>query len=685
MYKKLKMIIISILIFYNMSMLYAEDGSKLWLRAKTDAHAQITANSQSPTINIAIKELQSQWKGAPVQLNIAKNKNTNALGTDGFIISGDNSKQIVITSSAEQGLLYGAYHLLRLQECNDIPEYLNISESPSYSIRILNHWDGFGYTGGMMSNSFWKPELLPNNIPEFYTQYARANASTGINATVLNIVPGSPELLTATWLEKVKAIADVLRPYYVKVYLAPNFASPKLLGELPTADPLNKDVQKWWKNKVDEIYKYIPDFGGFLMKANSEGSSGPLDYGRTHLDGANMMADALASHNGILMWRAFVYDPNEVDRAKQAYLEFYPNDGKFRSNVIIQVKNGPIDFQPREPVSPLFGAMQKTPVMIEYEIMQEYLGASNHIAYLGTTFEECLDTDTYAQGAGSTVAKTTDGTLFGHKLTAISGVANIVANAPNWCGHVFCQANWYAFGRLGWNNKLSAETVAEEWVRQTFTNDETFVWTITDLMMRSREAEVDFMMPLGLHHLFACGHHYGPEPWCNEHEPGWRADWKPSYYHRADAEGLGYDRTETGSNAVSQYFSPLRESYANMATCDERFILWFHHVPWTYKMKNGRTLWDELCYHYDHGVKEIRDFQKIWDRMEKYVDYERFIHVKNKLCIQASDAVWWRDACVLYFQQFSKMPIPYDLERPNVTLKQLMNKKINLSEIFLNE
>ncbi|MDR2293170.1 MAG: alpha-glucuronidase [Prevotellaceae bacterium] len=679
------MIIISILIFYNMSMLYAEDGSKLWLRAKTDAHAQITANSQSPTINIAIKELQSQWKGAPVQLNIAKNKNTNALGTDGFIISGDNSKQIVITSSAEQGLLYGAYHLLRLQECNDIPEYLNISESPSYSIRILNHWDGFGYTGGMMSNSFWKPELLPNNIPEFYTQYARANASTGINATVLNIVPGSPELLTATWLEKVKAIADVLRPYYVKVYLAPNFASPKLLGELPTADPLNKDVQKWWKNKVDEIYKYIPDFGGFLMKANSEGSSGPLDYGRTHLDGANMMADALASHNGILMWRAFVYDPNEVDRAKQAYLEFYPNDGKFRSNVIIQVKNGPIDFQPREPVSPLFGAMQKTPVMIEYEIMQEYLGASNHIAYLGTTFEECLDTDTYAQGAGSTVAKTTDGTLFGHKLTAISGVANIVANAPNWCGHVFCQANWYAFGRLGWNNKLSAETVAEEWVRQTFTNDETFVWTITDLMMRSREAEVDFMMPLGLHHLFACGHHYGPEPWCNEHEPGWRADWKPSYYHRADAEGLGYDRTETGSNAVSQYFSPLRESYANMATCDERFILWFHHVPWTYKMKNGRTLWDELCYHYDHGVKEIRDFQKIWDRMEKYVDYERFIHVKNKLCIQASDAVWWRDACVLYFQQFSKMPIPYDLERPNVTLKQLMNKKINLSEIFLNE
>ncbi|KAA6347211.1 Extracellular xylan exo-alpha-(1-_2)-glucuronosidase [termite gut metagenome] len=666
--------------FGNMSMLLAEDGSQLWLRARSDAHAQVIANQKSPSIDIAIKELQTQWKGAPVQLNIVRTKAVIVLGEDGYIISGENTKDIIIEASSEQGLLYGAYHLLRLQETNTLPVTFNITEYPSYAIRILNHWDSFGYTGtsGMMGlGSFWEPEKLPGTIPAFYTQYARANASIGINATVLNIIPGSPDLLTSVWIEKVKAIADVFRPYHIKVYLAPNFATPKLLGELKTADPLNKEVQKWWKNKVDEIYKYIPDFGGFLMKANSEGSSGPLDYGRTHLDGANMMADALAPHKGVLMWRAFVYDPNEVDRAKQAYLEFKPNDGKFRSNVIIQVKNGPIDFQPREPISPLFGAMKKTPVMIEYEIMQEYLGSTNHIAYLGTTFEECLDTDTYSQGSGSTVAKTTDGTMFGNKLTAISGVANHVANAANWCGHVFAQANWYVFGRLGWNNKLSAESVAEEWVRQTFTNEEAFVYPITDLMMRSREAEVDFMMPLGLHHLFACGHHYGPEPWCDEHEPGWRPDWKPSYYHQADKEGIGYDRTVTGSNAVEQYFPPLRESYGNLATCDERFLLWFHHVPWTYQMRSGRTLWDELCYHYDHGVQEVRDFQKTWDRMEKYVDPERFVHVQSKLRIQANDAVWWRDACVLYFQTFSEMPIPYNLERPNVELIELMTRTID--------
>ncbi|GHU55243.1 xylan alpha-1,2-glucuronidase [Bacteroidia bacterium] len=670
MNKLINLILISFF-FVGSTILHAEDGSLLWLRAKTDAHAQVTANKQGQSISVALNELQTQWKGAPVQLNIVTTKDVVALGKEGYTITGNKSSGFTVSASAEAGLLYGAYHLLRLQETNAVPATLNVSEKPSYTIRILNHWDSFGMEdseGRIWRMSLWKPEELPN-VPSFYKQYARANASIGINSTVLNNVNASPYVLTPRWLEKIKIIADELRPYNIRVFLSVDFSTPVKLKELETADPLDKNVQKWWKNKVDEVYNYVPDFGGFLMKANSEGTSGPRDYGRTHLDGANMMADALAPHNGIIMWRAFVYDPNETDRAKQAYLEFQPNDGKFKPNVIVQVKNGPVDFQPREPISPLFGAMQKTPVMIEYEIVQEYLGYANHLAYLGTTFEECLDTDTYAKGPGSTVAKTTDGTLFGHKITAISGVANVNANTPNWCGHIFAQANWYVFGRLGWNNQLSAESIAEEWVRQTFTNDESFVIPVTDMMMRSREAEVDYMMPLGLHHLFAFGHHYGPEPWV---APSFaRPDWLPKYYHKADEVGIGYDRTETGSNAVGQYFSPLRESLANLSTCDERFILWFHHVPWTYKMKSGRTLWDELCVHYDKGLQEVRDFQKIWDRMEKYVDPERFTHVQSKLRIQVSDAIWWRDACVVYFQTFSKMPIPYNLERPTMDLETL--------------
>ncbi|KAA6347212.1 Extracellular xylan exo-alpha-(1-_2)-glucuronosidase [termite gut metagenome] len=679
---KLNLILIALFIMGS-TMVYAEDGSLLWLRAKTDAHAQVVANKQGRTIDVAVEELQTQWQGAPVQLMIVNTKEVTALGGEGFTISGNKSKGFTIAASAEAGLLYGAYYLLRLQETNAVPATLNVSEKPSYTIRILNHWDSFGAednTRAAFRGSFWKPEELPQ-IPASYKQYARANASIGINATVLNNVNASPAVLTARWLEKVKTIANELRPYNIKVYLSVDFATPVRLGELTTADPLNKNVQKWWKSKVDEIYKYVPDFGGFLMKANSEGTSGPRDYGRTHLDGANMMADALAPHKGVIMWRAFVYDPNETDRAKQAYLEFQPNDGKFRSNVIIQVKNGPVDFQPREPISSLFGAMQKTPVMVEFEIVQEYLGYANHLAYLGTTFEECLDTDTYAKGTGSTVAKTTDGTMFGHKITAISGVANIRGNVANWCGHQFAQANWYVFGRLAWNHNLSAEAIAEEWVRQTFTNDEAFVLPVTDMMMRSREAEVDFMMPLGLHHLFAFGHHYGPEPWVEVSFA--RPDWLPSYYHKADAVGLGYDRTITGSNAVGQYFSPLRESYGNLTTCDERFLLWFHHVPWTYTMKSGRTLWDELCYHYDRGVQEVRDFQKTWDRMEKYVDSERFAHVQSRLRIQVSDAIWWRDACVLYFQTFAKTPIPYNLERPTMDLETL--KAIDLVDFNYRE
>ena len=482
-------------------------------------------------------------------------------------------------------------------------------------------------------------------------------------------------MLKNEYLVKVKALADIFRPYGIKVYLSVNFSSPKVIGGLENSDPLNQKVQEWWKQKTNEIYTIIPDFGGFLVKANSEGQPGPQDYGRTHADGANMMADVLKPHGGIVMWRAFVYSPSPEDRAKQAYLEFLPLDGKFRDNVIIQIKNGPIDFQPREPFNPLFGALKKTSEMVEFQITQEYLGFSNHLVFLAPLFKETLDSDTYAYGKGSTVSKVTDGTLRPAKLTAISAVANI-GDETNWTGNHFGQANWYAFGRLAWNHQLSSDQIAEDWIKMTFTDDKNFVNPVKEMMLSSRETAVGYMMPLGLHHIFAFDHHYGPEPWGNI--PGGRPDWMPVYYHKADENGLGFNRTQTGSNAVAQYFPPLNDTYGNIETCPENLILWFHHVPWKYTMKDGKSLWDELCYTYDKGVKNVREYQKTWDRMETYVDTERFHHVQSRLKIQSKDAVWWKDACLLYFQTYSKMPIPYDIERPVHELEDLKKIKLDM-------
>jgi alpha-glucuronidase len=516
---------------------------------------------------------------------------------------------------------------------------------------------------------------LPNRISPRYVEYARANASIGINGTVLNNVNATPRVLSKEMLEKVKIVADILRPYHIKVYLSINFSSPASLGALSTSDPLNSDVRQWWKDKADEIYRLIPDFGGFLVKANSEGLPGPQDFGRTHADGANMLADALKPHNGMVMWRAFVYNPDGEDRAKQAYKEFMPLDGMFRDNVIIQIKNGPIDFQPREPFSPLFGAMKKTAVMPELQITQEYLGFSNHLVFLASLWKEFLESDTYCNGEGSTVAETTDGTLFPHPLTAMAGVAN-VGDEVNWCGHHSAQANWYAFGRLAWNHSLSVDEIADEWIRMTFSGNPGFLNPVKEMMMDSHEAAVNYMMPLGLHHIFAWNHHYGPEPWCDI--PGARPDWLPKYYHQADSVGLGFDRTETGSNAVSQYYPPLRDELNDIRSCPEKYLLWFHHVPWNYLMKDGRSLWDDLCYKYDTGVKQVRNFQRIWDQSEKYIDAERFKEVQSRLKIQSRDAVWWKDACLLYFQTFSNRPIPYDIERPIYELDDLKNIKLDL-------
>lgn len=659
------------------SAVLADDGSRLWLRADAQFMTKVSSNRKSPTIEIAMQELTTQWKGAPISLNIKKALKNKLFGSEGFSIAGNVNEGVTISASAEIGLLYAAYHLLRLQETGMVSSSIDITEKPACDVRILNHWDNLDGTveRGYAGYSLWKWHELPAVISPRYEAYARANASIGINGTVLNNVNASPDILKSDYLLKVKALADIFRPYGIKVYLSVNFSSPKIIGGLADSDPLNPAVQQWWKNKVKEIYHLIPDFGGFLVKANSEGQPGPQDYGRTHADGANMLADALKPNDGIVMWRAFVYNPSGEDRAKQAYLEFMPLDGKFRDNVLIQVKNGPIDFQPREPFSPLFGAMQQTALMPELQITQEYLGFSNHLVFLATQWKEFFDSDTYCRGVGSTVAKVTDGSIFKHKLSAIAGVANVGEDA-NWTGHHIAQANWYAFGRLAWNNTLSAETIAEEWIKQTFTSDETFVAPVRKMLMDSWETVVDYMMPLGLHHIFAWDHHYGPEPWCYF---DWaRPDWLPGYYHQADSIGLGFNRTKTGSDAISQYFTPLNEQWGDLSACPEKLLLWFHHVPWDYQMKNGRILWDELCYRYDAGVQQVKGFQKTWDMMEQLVDPERFRHVQSRLKIQSRDAVWWKDACLLYFQTYSKRPIPFDIERPVHELEDLMRIKLEL-------
>lgn len=639
--------------------LWAEDGSRLWLRQTPVNQASVCCLVTSPTLTVAREELAALWKGGEVDLQLCADETHRRLGKEGYTIRTSEGKT-VLEAATEQGLLYATYHLLRLQAEGADCTRLDIQEKPAFDIRVLNHWDNLDGTieRGYAGRSLWKWEKLTDSVSARYREYARANASVGINGTVLNNVNASPEILSTDYLQKVRKLADVFRPYGIKVYLSVNFASPMKLGGLSTADPLDEEVARWWKEKVQEIYGLIPDFGGFLVKANSEGQPGPCDYGRTHAEGANMLAEALKTYGGIVMWRAFVYSPSDADRAKQAYLEFQPLDGRFRDNVMVQVKNGPIDFQPREPYSPLFGAMPHTPLMVEFQITQEYLGHSNHLAYLATMWKEFYH---YVQPSS---------------LKGVAGVVN-VGDHVNWCGHDFAQANWYAYGRLTWNPDLSAEEIAREWLAQTFTTDRRFVEPMTQVMMDSREAVVDYMMPLGLHHIFAWGHHYGPEPWCEV--PGARADWLPSYYHQADKEGLGFDRSRSGSDAVSQYPDSLARVFDSLEQCPEEYLLWFHHVNWNQKLRSGRSLWDELCYKYQKGVDDVRAFQRIWKDMQPYVDAERYQAVAERLDIQARDAVWWKDACLEYFRTFSKKKYPEGVEPPVFTLKELKKVKLPIS------
>lgn len=692
--------------------LLAEDGYRLWLRYDRIEDNNLlqtyrqtvtgwVSEGNSPTLQIAGKELQVALQGlldteisaqaqvnkdglivlgtpesSPLIASLALEGQLTGLGEEGFLIKTtrlNNRSVVVIASNKDVGVLYGTFHFIRLLQTHqaNAPQdirNLDIRNAPKTKIRVLNHWDNLDRTveRGYAGFSLWEWHKLPDYLNPRYTDYARANASIGINGTVLTNVNANALVLSPAYIEKVKALADLFRPYGIQVYLTARFSAPIELGGLSTADPLDPKVKQWWVDKADEIYREIPDFGGFLVKANSEGQPGPQNYGRSHADGANMLADALAPHHGIVMWRAFVYDDKVPDdRAKQAYQEFKPLDGKFRDNVMVQVKNGPIDFQPREPFHPLFGAMPQTPLMMEFQITQEYLGFATHLVYLAPLFEECLDADTYAEGKGSTVAEVVDGSLDNHELSGMAGVANIGTDR-NWTGHPFGQANWYAFGRLAWDHALSSEQIAEEWIGMTFSNKAAVVQPIQEIMLASREIAVNYMTPLGLHHLMGWSHHYGPGPWIKD-KP--RADWTSVYYHQADSQGIGFDRTASGSNALSQYAPEVQELYASPETCPEKYLLWFHHLPWDFKLDSGNTLWEGICRRYYQGADSVGWMRKTWQTLEGKIDEERFEHVKALLKIQQKEAVWWRNACVLYFQTFSQRPIPEGLEKPDKTLE----------------
>ncbi|WP_105103073.1 alpha-glucuronidase family glycosyl hydrolase [Microbulbifer pacificus] len=594
----------------------------------------------------------------------------NALGDEGYLIRAitvRGYRGTVIAANSERGLLYGGFHLLRLLQTRTSLDEVSISSRPRLGLRLLNHWDNLdrsverGYAG----QSIWDWWNLPDLLDPRYTDYARANAAIGINGTVLNNVNASAYSLTPRYLAKAAALANVFRPYGIRVYLSARFSAPVEIGGLKTADPEDAGVQRWWNTKADEIYKLIPDFGGFLVKANSEGQPGPQDYGRSHAEGANMLARALKPHGGVVMWRAFVYQQdNPDDRAKQAYSDFVPLDGQFDDNVMVQVKNGPIDFQPREPFHPMFGAMPETPLMMEFQITKEYLGFASHLAYLGPMYEETLRADTFAAGAGSTVANVIDGSLYGHRLTGIAGVANIGA-ARDWTGSIFNQANWYVFGRMAWDPRLGAEAIAREWIKITFGSDPQVLSIGLDMMMASRQAVVDYMTPLGLAHLMATGHHYGPGPWVSDLA---RPEWNPTYYHRANQYGIGFDRTREGSNAVAQYAPRVASRFASRREVGDDLLLWFHHLPWDYPMASGRDLWQELVYRYDRGVATAHKLQTQWQMLESKIDPERFDKTARLLAVQVREAKWWRDASIAYFQSVSGRALPEGSAKPEHSL-----------------
>ncbi len=671
--------------------LTAEDGYRMWLRydkvmepellsAYREGITEVVIQQSGPILNAAQEELQNGLEGllgkdVPINNTVTKGgaviagtleessvigqliqaSELEPLGEEGYLIrSGqyNNHPVTVIAANKPKGVLYGVFHFLRLLQTRQAIDNLSIRNKPRIRKRLLNHWDNLNGTveRGYAGRSIWKWDELPEKTDPRYKDYARANASIGINGTSINNVNSQAEILTREYIAKAAAVADALRPYGIQVYFSIKFTSPMEIGGLSTSDPLDPGVGKWWKDKADEIYKQIPDFGGFLVKAYSEGQPGPQIYGRTHADGANMLADAVAPHGGIVMWRSFVYDLSiDSDRTKCGYLEFVPLDGKFSPNVLIQTKNGPVDFQPREPFNSIFGAMPKTPIMMEIQITQEYTGQAKHLVYQAPMWKEVLDTDTYAKGPGTLVANIVDGSAENHSLTGIAGVSGI-GTERNWSGHHFSQANWYAFGRLAWDPGLASKQIAEEWVRMTWSNNVDTVKAIENMMAGSWEACIDYMTPLGLHHIMAADHHYGPGP---DYKNPMRDDWSSTYYHKANSKGVGFNRSSTGTNGTGQYAEPLRILWDSPETCPEKYLLWFHHLPWTRTMSSGRSLREELKFRYNRGVDYVAGMQEEWNMLAGKIDEERFDHVKTRLEIQLENAKEWRDVCIGYFGQFA--------------------------------
>jgi len=654
----------------------AEDGYRLWLRYDplpaevrqrfAPRVTEIVVQSNGAIARSASSELQHGLSGLlakpiPVRQSVDRDGAIVAelkkarLGSEGFTIRStrvSGHRATVITASDERGLLYGAFALLRRVQTEQPIDQLDLRDRPRLALRMLDHWDNLngsverGYAG----RSLWDWRTLPDWKDPRYTDYARGDASIGINGVVLNNVNAQADILTGPYLKKVKALADIFRPWGIRVYLSARFSAPIDIGGLKTADPLDPAVRAWWAAKANEIYTHVPDFGGFLVKANSEGEPGPQDYHRTHADGANMLAEALRPHGGIVLWRAFVYSSMNEDRAKQAYDEFAPLDGKFADNVIVQIKNGPIDFQPREPFHPLFGAMPHTKLAMEAQVTKEYLGFNTHLAYLGTMWEEALKSRTWRPQPSSRVKDS---------ISAMAGVAN-TGSSRSWSGSQFDQANWYAFGRLAWDPQASAQSIAEEWTRMTWGNDRRIVKTVVPMMMGSRQAVVDYMTPLGLAHLMGTDHHYGPAPWVSDLQ---RPEWNPVYYHRADANGIGFERTMEGSNALSQYATEVQLGFVDVDNLD--FLLWFQHVPWDQKIElTGRTVWEELVWRYDHGLDEVRAMRRHWETLRGSVDEQRFAEVSAYLAIQEREAKWWRDACIAYFESVSHHPLPAGVAPP---------------------
>ncbi len=672
----------------------AEDGYDLWLRYRSLPTAQagavatqataIVRDERNPTLDLAAAELARGLSGltgravadgtvtdGAIVIGTAKSARIaglglplQSIGREGFVLRSvaiDGKRTTVVAANSPIGVLYGAFRLLRIAQTTGSLTNISVTDRPKLGLRLLNHWDNLdryverGYAG----RSLWDWQKLPGFADPRYTDYARANASIGINGTVLNNVNASADILKPEFIGKIEKLAAIFRPWGIKVYVSARFSAPIEIGGLKTADPLDPQVAAWWKAKADDIYARIPDFGGFLIKANSEGQPGPGDYKRSHADGANMLAAAVRPHGGIVMWRAFVYASEKPeDRVRQAYSEFAPLDGKFADNVIVQVKNGPIDFQPREPFHPLFGAMPRTPLMMEVQITKEYMGFATHLVYLGTMWQEVLRSDTYRPRKGTTVADGLDRPVRPGALTGIAGVSNIGTDR-NWSGSQFDQANWYAFGRLAWNPDGDAREIARNWAAMTW--GAAAAEPIVAMMMRSHEAVVDYMMPLGLNHLFATGHHYGPGPWVDDLA---RADWNPVYFHKADRNGIGFDRTPTGSDAAAQYAPVLARRFSDPKAVPENLLLWFHHASWDRRMASGRTLWEELVARYDRGVAEVTAMQGQWAAIEGQVDAQRFAEVRQFLAIQRQEAQWWRDACIAYFAEVSGRPLPAGVTPP---------------------